>query len=99
MTKENGYRRGVGVMLLNREGKVFVGARIDNTDEAWQMRQGGICHARSEEHTSELQSLTNLVCRPGLEKKPGRVTQSSSLTRHPPSGNVSPYTTLFRSPC
>lgn len=36
------YRRGVGVMLLNREGKVFVGARIDNTDEAWQMPQGGL---------------------------------------------------------
>jgi putative (di)nucleoside polyphosphate hydrolase len=41
MSKDN-YRRGVGVMLLNREGKVFVGARIDNTDEAWQMPQGGI---------------------------------------------------------
>jgi len=39
---ENGYRRGVGVMLLNREGKAFVGARIDNTDEAWQMPQGGM---------------------------------------------------------
>ncbi len=39
---ENGYRRGVGVMLLNRAGKVFVGLRIDNTDEAWQMPQGGI---------------------------------------------------------
>lgn len=36
------YRRGVGIMLLNREGKVFVGARIDNTDDAWQMPQGGI---------------------------------------------------------
>jgi putative (di)nucleoside polyphosphate hydrolase len=36
------YRRGVGVMLLNHQGKVFVGARIDNTDEAWQMPQGGI---------------------------------------------------------
>jgi putative (di)nucleoside polyphosphate hydrolase len=36
------YRRGVGVMLLNGHGKVFVGARIDNTDEAWQMPQGGI---------------------------------------------------------
>ena len=43
MAKSNDrYRRGVGVMLLNREGKVFVGARIDNTDEAWQMPQGGI---------------------------------------------------------
>jgi len=42
MSKHGKYRRGVGVMLLNREGKVFVGARIDNTDEAWQMPQGGI---------------------------------------------------------
>jgi putative (di)nucleoside polyphosphate hydrolase len=42
MTEQGRYRRGVGVMLLNREGKVFVGARIDNTDEAWQMPQGGI---------------------------------------------------------
>ena len=36
------YRRGVGVMLLNREGKVFVGARLDNPADAWQMPQGGI---------------------------------------------------------
>lgn len=42
MNEANLYRRGVGVMLLNREGKVWVGARIDNTDEAWQMPQGGI---------------------------------------------------------
>ena len=42
MSQEDRYRRGVGIMLLNREGKVFVGARIDNTDEAWQMPQGGI---------------------------------------------------------
>jgi putative (di)nucleoside polyphosphate hydrolase len=40
--KENRYRRGVGVMLLNADNQVFVGARIDNTDEAWQMPQGGI---------------------------------------------------------
>jgi putative (di)nucleoside polyphosphate hydrolase len=36
------YRRGVGVMLLNSEGKVWVGARIDNPADAWQMPQGGI---------------------------------------------------------
>src|SRR5262249_57573001 len=30
---------------------------------------GGMSDARSEEHTSELQSLTNLVCRLLLEKK------------------------------
>jgi putative (di)nucleoside polyphosphate hydrolase len=42
MTDNDQYRRGVGVMLLNRADKVFVGARIDNTDEAWQMPQGGM---------------------------------------------------------
>src|SRR5438046_6884990 len=32
-------------------------------------RAAGVVRARSEEHTSELQSLTNLVCRLLLEKK------------------------------
>jgi putative (di)nucleoside polyphosphate hydrolase len=36
------YRRGVGVMLINAEKKVWVGARIDNVEDAWQMPQGGI---------------------------------------------------------
>lgn len=36
------YRKGVGMMLLNAEGKVFVAKRIDMTSEAWQMPQGGI---------------------------------------------------------
>ncbi|WP_174273963.1 RNA pyrophosphohydrolase [Sphingomonas bacterium] len=36
------YRPAVGIMLLNAEGKVFVGRRIDTTQEAWQMPQGGI---------------------------------------------------------
>jgi putative (di)nucleoside polyphosphate hydrolase len=42
MTDDHLYRRGVGVMLLNAEKKVWVGARIDNTDDAWQMPQGGM---------------------------------------------------------
>jgi putative (di)nucleoside polyphosphate hydrolase len=42
MTSDDRYRRGVGVMLLNDRNQVFVGARIDNTDEAWQMPQGGM---------------------------------------------------------
>ena len=36
------YRPGVGIMLLNAQNKVFVGKRIDQTSEAWQMPQGGI---------------------------------------------------------
>jgi putative (di)nucleoside polyphosphate hydrolase len=42
MSKEHLYRRGVGVMLINEHRHVFVGRRIDNRDEAWQMPQGGI---------------------------------------------------------
>ena len=29
-------------MLFNHDGKVFVGKRIDQTVEGWQMPQGGI---------------------------------------------------------
>ncbi|GGE01127.1 RNA pyrophosphohydrolase [Polymorphobacter glacialis] len=36
------YRPGVGVLLFNEHGKVFVGQRLDSTLEAWQMPQGGI---------------------------------------------------------
>jgi putative (di)nucleoside polyphosphate hydrolase len=36
------YRPCAGIMLLNAQGKVFVGQRIDTTLEAWQMPQGGI---------------------------------------------------------
>lgn len=36
------YRKCVGVMLVNTDGKVFVGQRIDTEASAWQMPQGGI---------------------------------------------------------
>ena len=36
------YRPGVGMMLFNGEGRVFVAKRIDTLSEAWQMPQGGI---------------------------------------------------------
>jgi putative (di)nucleoside polyphosphate hydrolase len=57
MTNGDRYRRGVGIMLLNREGKVFVGARIDNTDDAWQMPQGGIDESDDDEWATALREL------------------------------------------
>lgn len=36
------YRQGVGAVLLNGRGEIFVGRRIDSTQEAWQMPQGGL---------------------------------------------------------
>ena len=35
-------RSGVGIVLLNKENKVFVGKRIDNSKNFWQMPQGGV---------------------------------------------------------
>lgn len=37
-----GYRPAVGVMLVNTAGKVWVGQRLDNALDAWQMPQGGL---------------------------------------------------------
>ncbi len=36
------FRQGVGIMLLNGEGKIFVGARANSSDGYWQMPQGGV---------------------------------------------------------
>src|SRR5688572_7711144 len=62
---------------------------------------------RSEEHTSELQSQSNLVCRLLLEKKkqacvthywsPDHYSLLYSTIPRPPRSTLFPYTTLFRS--
>ncbi|GAB5435024.1 RNA pyrophosphohydrolase [Falsiruegeria mediterranea] len=36
------YRPCVGLMLMNVDGKVFVGQRSDRYKDAWQMPQGGV---------------------------------------------------------
>ena len=57
------YRPCAGVMLLNRQGKVFVGQRIDTTVEAWQMPQGGIDDGEDAEQAAirELAEETGVV--------------------------------------
>ena len=35
-------RDGVGVVVLNKENKVFIAKRIDNPKNYWQMPQGGV---------------------------------------------------------
>ena len=51
MTAPDGlpYRRGVGIMLLNALGDVFVAQRIDMPSDAWQMPQGGIDEGETPE--------------------------------------------------
>ena len=36
------YRNGVGIVVLNKDNKVFVAKRIDNPKNFWQMPQGGV---------------------------------------------------------
>src|SRR5256885_2329363 len=58
-------------------------------------------YSRSEEHTSELQSPCNIVCRLLLEKKNLDCMLSLFffflMIRRPPRSTLFPYTTLFRS--
>ena len=35
-------RNGVGIIVLNKENKIFVAKRIDNQKDFWQMPQGGV---------------------------------------------------------
>ena len=40
-------RSGVGIVLLNKDNKVFVAKRIDNQKNFWQMPQGGVDNGES----------------------------------------------------
>jgi putative (di)nucleoside polyphosphate hydrolase len=40
--RNSSYRPGIGIMLLNARGEIFVGRRADVPGEAWQMPQGGM---------------------------------------------------------
>jgi len=45
MTKEDmdlPLRSGVGIVVLNKDNRVFVAKRIDNQENFWQMPQGGV---------------------------------------------------------
>ena len=47
-----GYRPGVGILLLNPDRRVFVAQRIDTPGTAWQMPQGGIDRGESPRHAA-----------------------------------------------
>src|SRR5438093_8690495 len=65
-----------------RDRRSRVRIRSDPIDSgiARNLRSRGTRRSRSEEHTSELQSLTNLVCRLLLEKKNSKTVNCSSST-------------------
>ena len=57
------YRSGVGIMLINQEKKIFVGKRIDNNSDAWQMPQGGADPGEEEDVAMfrELREETGII--------------------------------------
>ena len=83
MTDDHLYRRGVGVMLLNADGQVWVGRRIDNRDEAWQMPQGGIDEGEEPWATAlrELEEETGIA--PASGRADRRLSASGCATTCP----------------
>lgn len=51
------YRPCAGIMLVNRQGRVFVARRLDGTADTWQMPQGGIDDGEDAE-AAALRELT-----------------------------------------
>ncbi len=74
--KDLPYRPAAGIMLINAEGKVWVGQRLDSTLEAWQMPQGGLDEGEDpeqgalrelEEETGIAREKVEIVARHGEE--------------------------------
>jgi len=57
------YRPNVGLMVLNAQGNVFTGQRLDYPSAAWQMPQGGIDEGEDAEVAAyrELQEETGIA--------------------------------------
>ena len=57
------YRENVGIMLVNCQNMVFVGQRLDNHQDAWQMPQGGIDPGENAEDAAfrELKEETGVI--------------------------------------
>ena len=60
--KQLPLRIGVGIVLLNHKNNVFVGKRIDNPKNSWQMPQGGVNQKENFLHAAkrELEEETGI---------------------------------------
>ena len=55
-------RNGVGIVILNKQNKIFVAKRIDNPKNFWQMPQGGVDEGEDLYHAAlrELEEETSI---------------------------------------
>src|SRR6266478_9042172 len=73
---------------------LFRSPRPPPSVSAGEMRARCLCSGRSEEHTSELQSQSNLVCRLLLEKKKTNQTRDHEPTNTKKHSNQSQATSV-----
>src|SRR5437588_9390867 len=80
----SGPRRGI-VLAARQQHRLLL-------DRMVALEQQAVLLARSEEHTSELQSHSDLVCRLLLEKKNNRASAIPTPTRSAPAQPSSTHT-------
>ena len=56
------YRRGVGIVLMNRERRILTAQRINDPTRTWQMPQGGIEAGEAPEKALRREVLEELGC-------------------------------------
>src|SRR2546430_8943226 len=64
---------------LFRSWRIFALAAVTTANRGEDDRLSKVRHRRSEEHTSELQSQSNLVCRLLLEKKKKQLSKNHAV--------------------
>jgi len=68
------YRIGVGAMVINSQKKIFVGKRIDNNSNSWQMPQGGVDSGEDE----DVAVFRELYEETGIDKNSVKIIKKSS---------------------
>ena len=69
-------RSGVGIVVLNKENRIFVGKRIDNPKNFWQMPQGGVDKGENYYQAAlrELKEETSIVSVELIKKIDNKLT-------------------------
>ena len=72
------YRKGVGIFLINKNNRLWVGQRLDHKNQYWQMPQGGI----DSPETPEDAMKRELMEETGLDRNYEIIGKSSSWLKY-----------------